>query len=459
MKKIISTLCLLALCIVCFAKSFTYTYYGVTFKCKIEKGTVSIVDFNSDAEKVVVPANVIYNGTTYQVKSVNCFKSGGFYKGKATVLVVEEGIERIEQRCFFDCRKLRTISLPSSLKYVGKNAFADRENTKFYLPSFIDETALRDGDVVDAYVNNFEVDDLLAKAELERQEAENKNNVSSNNDGKQKAQNRKTSTPIGAIVADVDKNIPISNVKNANTYCVIIANEQYKEVPNVEFASNDGAVFGEYCTRTLGIPEKQIRMFTNATYTDMKRAFNWIENVSKIAGSQGKVIVYYAGHGLPSEEDNSAYLMPTDCFPKDITTCFKLQDIYKQLGKMNVKNVTVFLDACFSGMQRGENEALLASRGVATRPRSETLTGNVIVFSAASNDQTALSYKDKRHGMFTYYLLLKLKESKGIIGYGDLYKSVYSEVQKYSLIENDKLQTPSVNVASGMRGKWYDLNF
>ncbi|MCH5307688.1 MAG: caspase family protein [Prevotella sp.] len=261
--------------------------------------------------------------------------------------------------------------------------------------------------------------------------------------------------------ADVDKDIPVVTTdKNADTYCVILANEKYEDVPEVEYAARDGEYFKEYCVKTLGIPEKQIKMFVNASYTDIKRALNWMEQISNVVtNGQCKMIFYYAGHGIPNEKDKAAYLIPVDGFPKDVTTCFKLSDLYARLANMKTQNVTVFLDACFSGVKRGSGQALVAARGVAIKPKADALTGNMVVFSATSDDETALAYQEKQHGMFTYYLLDKIKQSKGKLSLGELFDSVSQNVRKSSMLENDKLQTPSVNVSASMKDQWRKMNF
>lgn len=263
-----------------------------------------------------------------------------------------------------------------------------------------------------------------------------------------------------SFFADVDINIPVVQTqKNANTYCVIIANEKYEDVPEVEYAERDGKIFQEYCIKTLGIPEKQIRSFINASYTDIKRALNWIETMADIGGGNAKILFYYAGHGIPNEKDKTAYLIPTDGFPKDVTTCFKLSELYARLGKMKTESVTVLLDACFSGVKRGSGQALVAARGVAIKPKDEVLSGNMVVFTAASDDETALAYKEKRHGMFTYFLLDNLKKSQGNASFGEIFKSLSMDVKKNSMLENDKLQTPSVNVSTGLKLKWEKMRF
>ena len=61
--------------------------------------------------------------------------------------------------------------------------------------------------------------------------------------------------------------------------------------------------------------------------------------------------------------------------------------------------------------------------------------------------------------MFTYYLLKKLNESKGDFSLGEMYDFIYNNVRKSAMLENDKMQTPSVNVSPLMREKWKSLRF
>ena len=62
------------------------------------------------------------------------------------------------------------------------------------------------------------------------------------------------------------------------------------------------------------------------------------------------------------------------------------------------------MDACFSGSRR-ENGMIVSARGVAIKPKKDIVTGNVVVFSAADGSETAYPYKEKGHGLFTYFLL------------------------------------------------------
>lgn len=452
------------------ALAFDFTYQGVEFKCKVSGQTVCITGFSVKAQHVVIPAMVSYKGREYPVKSVSTFLNGVNYL--AEDLIIEEGIEEIDKFSFNEFRKLVRVSLPTTLRSIGRNAFRDNKGLQFALASNIDEQALRKGkETHPQAMENVTPPPLLSSTQTTvssiptvSPKVESGKNVvtpSISSGAKSPKESDKTQEKPQAqeLPVDVDINIPIGSLNSSDTYCVIIANEKYEDVPKVDYASRDGEVFREYCIKTLCIPEKQIKTFINASYTDIKRAMNWMETIASITDGASKFIFYYAGHGLPSEKDKTAYLIPVDGFPKDISTCYKLSDIYARLSKLNTQSVVVFMDACFSGVKRGSKEMLVAARGVAIRPKEEPLNGNLVVFTATSDDETALSYQEKRHGMFTYFLLDKLKKSKGQVKFGELFNAISLQVKKNSVLENDKLQTPSVNVSVAMRDKWEDLKF
>lgn len=481
MKKILTIVFTILISTTCMAQGFSYVYKGVEFKGKINNGVACIKSFNSRASDVTIPAIITHKGVNYPVKSVSVFMNGVNYM--AANLTLEEGIEDIDKFCFNEFRKLHTVNLPASIRHIGKNAFRDNKNMAMYMLSSINETDVRKGHEIHSdgsgvmktpqptnYMASTQTNetqelqkrikeqDKLLKEQQKLIAAADKRNV--DKPQSDYTANTNTAKRSQQVLVDVDMDIPVVQTnKNANTYCVIIANEKYADVPEVEFAERDGNTFKEYCVKTLGIPEKQVKLFVNASYTDIKRALNWIETMSDISEGDSKILFYYAGHGIPNEKDKTAYLIPTDGFPKDVSTCFKLSDLYKRLGNMKSESVTVLLDACFSGVKRGTGQALIAARGVAIRPKDEVLPGNMVVFTAASDDETALAYYEKQHGMFTYFLLDQLKKSQGNASFGEIFRILSSEVKKNSMLENDKLQSPSVNVSANMKLKWEKMQF
>ena len=277
-----------------------------------------------------------------------------------------------------------------------------------------------------------------------------------NSEGSQTAKAKIGRQEVAVGVPDVDINIPVTKRANDKTFAVIIANEKYTLVPQVPMAGNDGTIFAKYCEQTLGLPKENILQYPDATYGKMIRALQDIKNIAD-AYNGIRVLVYYAGHGIPNESTRDAFLMPIDADGSTTEVCYPLKKLYAELSALKAESVVVFLDACFSGTT-GDGSSLMANaRGVALRARQEHPTGNLIVFSAASDDETAYPYTDHGHGLFTYYLLKKLQDSKGNTTLGELGDYITKNVKQRSVLINRKSQTPTVVSSAAMGDTWRKL--
>jgi len=277
--------------------------------------------------------------------------------------------------------------------------------------------------------------------------------IAADNSGAQKGQQTIGEKQVHVGKSEVDLTIPETGASNENTFVIVIANENYKSVASVPYALNDGRVFAKYCQRTLGVPAANIKVHENATYNDMRLAVAWLKNVCDKYEGEASVIFYYAGHGIPDAADkNASYLLPVDGNGRYVTTGYKLDELYEKLGAMPSKSIVVLLDACFSGTDR-DGKMLASERGIALKSTPGEPRGNMVVFSAAQSDETALPYEQEGHGMFTYYLLRKLQETKGEVTLKDLSQYVIREVGKKTAV-TDKPQTPMLTPSSAVASSW-----
>ena len=259
-----------------------------------------------------------------------------------------------------------------------------------------------------------------------------------------------------AMMNSIDNNIPESSLKSEKTFALIIANEDYKRVTPVPFAKNDGNIFAKYCKKTLGVPEKNVYFVENATLGDIKYHINLIKKIADAFNGEARIIFYYAGHGIPDEAQKTSYLLPVDGYGNDATSGYSLESLYAELASIPAKSTLVFMDACFSGAQR-DGSMMVEARGVAIKPKEEMPTGKLIVFSAAQGDETAFPYTEKKHGMFTYYLLKKLQDTKGDTTLGELMNYVTTEVKQQSVLQNRKSQTPKVTASQAIADSWQNM--
>ena len=264
-------------------------------------------------------------------------------------------------------------------------------------------------------------------------------------------------TPAPVVMDNsVDINIPSGSIKSENTFAVIIGNEHYQTVAKVPYAANDAKVFAQYCQKTLGIPQKNIRSYSDATYGKMLAALKDIKSIANAYKGDLDVIFYYAGHGVPNENDQSAFLLPVDADGTQPEVCLSTKRLYQTLNELHARKVVVLMDACFSGAQRGDG-MLASARGVALKVKNDVPTGNMVVFTAANGEQTAYPYKEKGHGLFTYYILKKLQDTKGNTTLGDLTDYVSNQVERQSVVENKHSQTPTVIPATSLSSAWRDM--
>ena len=261
----------------------------------------------------------------------------------------------------------------------------------------------------------------------------------------------------------VDKNIP-TNKKVKNRFALVIGNEDYstfqaslQSEQNVDYAVNDATIFKKYCLNTLGVKEENMFDLINATAGEMNHKINLITKLVKKTGRKSELIIYYAGHGYPDELTKVPYLIPVDVSSSNLSSAIKLDDFYQKLANTNASKITIFLDACFTG--GGRNLGLVASRGVTVKPKEGSISGNIVVFSASSAEQSSLPYHDEGHGMFTYFLMKKFQESKGNVTLGELSEYLNENVSIKSLRVNQKEQDPKVNTSSKVVNDWRNWKF
>lgn len=248
------------------------------------------------------------------------------------------------------------------------------------------------------------------------------------------------------VTSDVDMEIPETGRKAENTFAVIIANQDYPEF-TVPFALHDGTIFMEYCRKTLGIPESNIFHLENATVNRMIGAVTRIREIADVYEGEAAIIFYYAGLGITDATDSSEYLLPVDGTTATIQSSgYSVDRLYDELDELNTVSTVILMDVGFDGSTRN-GSSVESSRGVALKGKSRAHAGHAVCLTATSPGETAWALDEKSHGLFTYFLLKKLKESKGECSVAELCDYVTTQVKRQSLVLKNKLQTPDVSGA------------
>ena len=218
---------------------------------------------------------------------------------------------------------------------------------------------------------------------------------------------RLTSSSSAAITFDRLNPLGRNVASNKDALALIIGVNEYAKTPaKAHYADSDAQVFSDYAIQKLGIPANRVKTLVNnnADESGMLLAVkDWLARANR----QGKsdIYVFFAGHGLASDDGEKMYLLPYDGSPRLLSdTAISRERLFADISAANPRSVTVFLDTCYSGTTRG-TDMLIASRPIAIRALEQSIPDNFTVMTAAAGDQTAKPLEEAKHGMFSYFLM------------------------------------------------------
>ena len=132
------------------------------------------------------------------------------------------------------------------------------------------------------------------------------------------------------------------------------------------------------------------------------------------------VVVFYSGHGMPglNEKTPGAYLLRADANPTNPgLNGYSVDLLFRDLGKLPARTVSVFLDACFTGRGGDGKPHLKVSPVIRKAGLPDSVAPNMTVLTAARHDQLAYWDTKASHGMFIPHIL------DALYGGGDAAKS------------------------------------
>lgn len=257
----------------------------------------------------------------------------------------------------------------------------------------------------------------------------------------------------------VDYNIPQTKKHDENMFAFIFATENYVHLTGADYAANDGKVFAEYCKKTIGIPEKNIRYYEDATYGNIVGALKKMSDIADVYDGEAKLLIYYAGLGATDSKTKEPYLLASDASVETMTsTGFSIRELQKLLNEMKTAYTLAVIDAPFSNMDRN-GKPLSSTRGVQIVPKKVLPTGNLVLYMGCEGNETAYACKDYEHGLLTYALLMQLQATKGEGSLKDLTTKSTEWVGKESLKQFDKKQVPSLLLPQEFEKEWSNLKF
>ncbi|WP_088343248.1 MULTISPECIES: peptidoglycan-binding protein [Rhodomicrobium] len=272
--------------------------------------------------------------------------------------------------------------------------------------------------------------------------------------------------PAAKAIAGNAKSLPpVEAVKDGLTpkrkydVAVVIGNKSYrqKDIPEVAYGVRDAEGIRALLVNDMGFDPQNIIWAQDASQAEMLAIFGSSDNAKgklwRYIDPEGRsnVLVYYSGHGAPDVNSHTPYLLPVDTDPNAIAiNGFSLDLMYKNLGQLQAKSVSVLLDACFSG---GSHKGMLIQSAspvmVSAEMPKTAATSRLTVLAAADGNQLASWDDEKGHGLFTSQVIEGLKgpadaNADGKITLGELHAYVRETVARQARRDFGREQTPKL---------------
>jgi uncharacterized caspase-like protein len=204
------------------------------------------------------------------------------------------------------------------------------------------------------------------------------------------------------------ENIGAAQKPRREDWALVIGIEEYGGLPRVDYAKNDALLVKKYFNKLLGVPEENTIILINRDATKSKIEGYINQYLPANVSSNTTLYVYYAGHGAPGMSSGEPYLIPYDGDTRFLEqSAYKLKKFYDDINKLKVQRVIIFIDSCFSGVAARSSEMLMKGTRLAlSHVQNPSITSEKVISINATNEaQTSNAYEQKRHGLFTYYLL------------------------------------------------------
>lgn len=258
---------------------------------------------------------------------------------------------------------------------------------------------------------------------------------------------------VGGTLSDVDTTLPkFAVIPRPHDLALVIGIEKYQKLIPARHARADAEQVANYL-RALGYAPRNVEVLLNerATQAAIRLALErWLPDHVQ---ADSRVLVYYSGHGSVNPATGETYLVPHDGDPAYLlNTAYPTKMLYAKLAELNVKQVVVTLDSCFSG-QGGRSVMMEGVRPAVAKIEDPVLASrHLAVLAAAENTQISTVFKAKLHGLFTYYWLKALLDGQQDLA--AIYDYVGPKVEDEAKLQNVQ-QSPSLRPGPAqIRGKF-----
>lgn len=187
---------------------------------------------------------------------------------------------------------------------------------------------------------------------------------------------------------------------------VVVGFEDYAFLPAVAYARADAQAFADWLLYSRGLAPDRVTLLSAGTAEDVLAA---VQRARGLAGADGTVWVYYAGHGTASTTDRRLLLLGDDARPTAAsldTRGVALEEVGAAASAGG--HAVVVVDACQSGTGR-DGAALLPGARPALPVEELGARADLVLWTSTSPGQLATPLPEVGHGAFTWLLVGALR--------------------------------------------------
>ena len=220
-------------------------------------------------------------------------------------------------------------------------------------------------------------------------------------------------------VAAKAKNPAIPDIDFGKYHALVIGNNTYRELPDLQSAVNDARTVGALLEHQYGF---EVELLTNATRSEI---FGSLASMRRRVGSNDNVLIYYAGQGWRDKEAAEGYWMPIDAEEDSPSNWLSSANLTSEIRRSKAKHILVVADSCFSGT---------LTRGLTIKSRTPDYLERI----AAKKARTALtsgglepvmdSGGGSNHSVFAAAFLSILNENDAVLDGHQLFTLVRKKV-------------------------------
>ena len=205
----------------------------------------------------------------------------------------------------------------------------------------------------------------------------------------------------------------ITAAPQPNAYALVVGIEDYRSLTPTPGARTDAERFATMLEETLGVPQNNIHLLTDADATrgDIFAKLSWLQNN---VPSDGRIFFFFSGHGSPDVETGASYLLPYEGRPETLEhTGLSIDAVLSGLEESPARDILAFVDSCFSGS--GDRSSLPEGTRPLVPVQETPAEARVALFSSSAASEISGNAADADEGLFTHHILRAIGEGRADI--------------------------------------------